>query len=88
MTATVHLVAADSSGIPIPMSAIVDRDGQPSVWKIAADGALQSLPIGIVRYDTDFAIVQGELQQGDTLVSAGVQRLDAACKVRVWKDAP
>ena len=87
MTATVHLVAADSSGIPIPMSAIVDRDGQPSVWKIAADGALQSLPIGIVRYETDFAIVQGDLRQGDTLVSAGVQRLDAACKVRVWKDA-
>jgi RND family efflux transporter MFP subunit len=88
MTATVHLLSADSSGIPIPMSAIVDRDGQPSVWKIAADGALQSLPIGIVRYDTDFAIVQGDLRQGDTLVSAGVQRLDAACKVRVWKDAP
>jgi RND family efflux transporter MFP subunit len=86
MTATVHLLSADSSGIPIPMSAIADRDGQPSVWKIEPDGSVQSIPISIVRYETEFAIVRGNLYQGDSLVSAGVQRLDRSSKVRVWKD--
>ncbi len=87
MTATVHLMAADSSGIPIPMSAIADREGQPLVWKIASNGNLQSIPITIVRYESEFAIVGGNLVQGDFLVSAGVQRLDSTCKVRVWKEA-
>lgn len=87
MTATVHLMTAVSSGIPIPMSAIADRGGQPLVWKINPNGSLQSIPITIVRYESEFAIVKGNLVQGDFLVSAGVQRLDSTCKVRVWKEA-
>jgi membrane fusion protein, multidrug efflux system len=86
MTATVHLLSADSSGIPIPMSAIADREGRPSVWKIEPDGSVQSIPVTISRYESEYAIVFGNLYQGDLLVSAGVQRLDPNCKVRVWKD--
>jgi RND family efflux transporter MFP subunit len=88
MTVTVHLMNAGSSGIPIPMSAITDRSGQPSVWKIEPNGNLQSIPITIVRYESEFAIVKGNLSEGDLVVSAGVQRLDPTIKVRVWKEAP
>jgi membrane fusion protein, multidrug efflux system len=86
MTATVHLADSESIGIPIPMSAIAQRGGQPSVWKVRSDGTLESLTVSIVRFETEHAIVRGNLYEGDQLVSAGVQKLDPECRVRVWKD--
>jgi len=86
MTASVHLMDSDSVGIPIPMSALAQRSGQPVVWRVQSDGTLQSVEVSIVRYETEHAIVRGDLCQGDQLVSAGVQKLDPECRVRVWKD--
>ncbi len=86
MTATVHLVSQQTLGIPIPMTAVADRMGSPMVWKIESDGSVRSVPIEIVKYETDHAIVRANLYQGDQLVSAGVQRIDADCRVRVWQD--
>jgi hypothetical protein len=50
------------------------------------DGTLQRVDVSIVRYETEHAIIRGNLYQGDQLVSAGVQKLDPECRVRVWKD--
>jgi hypothetical protein len=86
MTATVHLTDSESVGIPIPMSALAQRNGQSVVWRVQNDGTLQSVDVSIVRYETEHAIVRGNLYQGDQLVSAGVQKLDPECRVRVWKD--
>ena len=86
MTATVHLADSESIGIPIPMSAIAERNGQPSVWKVRSDGSLDSIAVSIVRFETEHAIVRGDLSEGDQLVSAGVQKLDPECRVRIWKD--
>jgi multidrug efflux system membrane fusion protein len=86
MTATVHLTDSEMVGIPIPMSALAQRDGQPVVWRVQDDGSLQSVGVSIVRYETEHAIIRGNLYQGDQLVSAGVQKLDPECRVRVWKD--
>jgi len=88
MTATVHLVSKEYLGIPIPMSAIANANGTPNVWKIASDGSLTAVPIDIVQYESHRALVRGDLAHGDLIASAGVQRLDENCRVRVWKDAP
>lgn len=87
MTATVHLSLDDAMGIPIPMSAIASHNGMPSVWKIEGEGHVVSVPVTILRYEKDRALIQANLYEGDEVVSAGVQRVDADCKVRVWKDA-
>jgi RND family efflux transporter MFP subunit len=87
MTATVHLVDSESLGISIPMSSLAQRDGQPAVWRVQGDGTLQSVGVNIVRYEADQAIVQGQIYAGDELVSAGVQKLDPDCRVRVWKES-
>jgi multidrug efflux system membrane fusion protein len=87
MTATVHLADSESIGIRIPMSAIAQRDDQPSVWRVQRDGSLQNVAISIVRFESEHAIVRGNLYEGDELVSAGVQKLDPECRVRVWKDS-
>jgi RND family efflux transporter MFP subunit len=86
MTATVHLTDSESVGIPIPMSALAQRNGQSVVWRVQNDGTLQRVDVSIVRYETEHAIIRGNLYQGDQLVSAGVQKLDPECRVRVWKD--
>lgn len=86
MTATVHLSDSEILGITIPMSAIAERHGQPAVWRVQNDGSLQSVGVSIVRFETELAIVRGNLYEGDQLVSAGVQKLDPECRVRVWKD--
>lgn len=87
MTATVHLSDSESFGIPIPMSALAENRGQSIVWKVQGDGTLQSVEVSIVRFDSEYAIVRGNLYEGDLLVSAGVQKLDPACRVRIWKDS-
>jgi RND family efflux transporter MFP subunit len=87
MTSTVHLADSVSIGIPIPMSALAERHGQSIVWKVQSDGTLQSVDVTIDHFEIEHAIVRGNLYEGDELVSAGVQRLDPACRVRVWRDA-
>jgi len=88
MTATVHLADSGAAvGIPVPMSALAQRNGESIVWKVQSDGALESVRVDLVHFEAERAIVRGDLREGDQLVSAGVQKLDPECRVRVWKDS-
>jgi RND family efflux transporter MFP subunit len=86
MTANVIIYRDQEDGFSIPMGAIAESQGSPIVWRIVADGRVQAVPVEILKYGSKFATVRGSLGQGDQIVSAGVQRIDPQCKVRVWQD--
>jgi multidrug efflux system membrane fusion protein len=87
MTATVYLADSVSVGIQVPMSALAQRNGESIVWKVRSDSSLESVAVDIVHFEADQAIVRGDLKEGDQLVSAGIQKLDPECRVRVWKES-
>lgn len=86
MTANVVIYRDQEDGFSIPMGAIAESQGSPIVWRIVADGRVQAVPVEILKYGSQFATVRGSLGQGDQIISAGVQRIDPQCKVRVWQD--
>lgn len=86
MTANVAIYRGQDDGITIPMGAIAQSDNRPIVWRILQQGKIQAVPIEILKYGTHSARVKGSLAPGDQIVSAGVQRMDSQCHVRIWQD--
>ena len=84
MTATVEL--SEDGGPPVadlPAAALTDRGGGPMVWIVdAASGRLRAQPVTIQALREETVRVSG-LEDGALVVSAGVQKLDPALKVRV-----
>ncbi len=70
------------------MSALAKQLDSTIVWKIdPAAGTVTAVPVEVERYQTNMAIVRGSLNNGDWIVSAGVQRIDADVKVRLWNSS-
>ncbi|MFY7893029.1 MAG: efflux RND transporter periplasmic adaptor subunit [Pirellula sp.] len=86
MTANVVIYRNEDDGFSIPMGAIAQSQGEPIVWRILDQGRVESVTVQIVKYGSQYATVRGTLGPGDQIVSAGVQRIDPQCKVRVWQD--
>jgi len=85
MTASIQLSDPKESGITVPLTSISSRNDQPIVWRIEPHtGKVEAVSVDVMEYRSDTAIIRGELQQGDRIVSAGVQRIDENVKVRVW----
>ncbi|MFN7738112.1 MAG: efflux RND transporter periplasmic adaptor subunit [Pirellula sp.] len=84
LTATVHLLQSRNEGTRIPMGAIANGNTQPMVWRILDNNTVESVPVEVLRYESEGAIVQGDLRAGDKIISAGVQKIDANCRVRIW----
>jgi membrane fusion protein, multidrug efflux system len=86
MTASIQLSDPKESGITVPLTSISSRNDQPIVWRIEPHtGKVEAISVEVIEYRSDTAIIRGELQQGDRIVSAGVQRIDENVKVRVWE---
>jgi multidrug efflux pump subunit AcrA (membrane-fusion protein) len=66
------------------MGAIANGNAQPIVWRILDDNTVESVPVEVLRYESEGAVVRGELRAGDRIISAGVQKIDANCRVRIW----
>lgn len=87
MTATVRLRTPNSFGRRIPLTAVGHQDGQSIVWRIVeSTGRVEALPVDVLSYDDDFASVRGALNDGDAIVSAGVQRMDSKVRVHLWNE--
>lgn len=88
MTASIELSSQSSGELRVPMSALTKQLDQAIVWKIdLQSGAVTAIPVSVQSYGTDFAAVLGDLRAGDWIVSAGVQRIDQAVKVRLWSES-
>lgn len=85
MTATVWLATTEAAAPVIPRSAVFtshDDPGRPKVWLIDAD-AVRSVPVTLGRPLEGERIEVTGVEPGQTIVSAGVQRLIEGQAVRV-----
>jgi membrane fusion protein, multidrug efflux system len=67
--------------VAIPGSALFQKDGKPAVWLVDKDNTVQLKPITVERYQGDSVIVGDGLDEGDIVVTAGVQKLLPGQKV-------
>ena len=83
MTATVTLShAADATVAKLPLSAVLNRGTGPSVYVVDKSGALELRPVTVASFTEDAALVTSGVNDGDRVVTLGVQKLDAGQKVR------
>ena len=86
MTVTILLNNSEEDGICIPITSIAGSKNHPLVWRIdPKTGRVEPVSVEILQYRTESAIVRAPFQQGDKIVSAGVQRVDANSLVRIWE---
>jgi RND family efflux transporter MFP subunit len=70
--------------IAVPASALTQADGKPAVWVVDKNtGTVTLRPVEVARYDTDKVVVSQGLQEGDVVVTAGVQALRPGQKVKL-----
>ncbi len=83
MTAIVTLSHTSADDVAkLPLSAIINRGTGPSVYVVAPDGGLTLQPVTLASFTEDAALVTGGVQNGDKVVTLGVQKLVAGQKVR------
>jgi len=83
MTATVTLSrAAESKVARVPLSAILNRGAGPSVYVVDPTGALAVRPVTVASFGEDAATITSGVNEGDKVVTLGVQKLEAGLKVR------
>lgn len=69
----------------LPMQAIFNQDKQTAVWVVSPDGGSIALrPVTVAAFDSNGATITSGLSQGERIVTAGVHRLDAQQRVRIW----
>jgi RND family efflux transporter MFP subunit len=83
MTASVTLTrASDSPVARLPLAAILNRGTGPTVYVVDGTGALVQRPVTIASFTHDTALVTSGINDGDKIVTLGVQKLEAGLKVR------
>lgn len=79
--------AMSSSGEPalvIPLTAVAQAGKLPAVWIVKSNGTLELRRVGLGSYTNNGVIVSAGLRSGERIVSAGVHRLDAQQRVKLW----
>jgi membrane fusion protein, multidrug efflux system len=83
MTANVvQTLETDRPLFGVALTALGEHQGQPSVWTVTNESLVQPVPVEVVRYTENAAIVAGALSADDALVTAGVHLLSAGERVR------
>ncbi len=65
----------------VPLPALFNQGHGPSLWTIDAESRLKLLPVEVVRYESDGAIVTG-VKEGEPIVVLGAHKLEVGRKVR------
>lgn len=79
-----RLKMSTASVFVLPAGALFDKGGAPAVWVVdPGTKTVQLKPIVIDHYETDRVIVRSGLEQGEIVVTAGVNRLRRNQKVRL-----
>jgi RND family efflux transporter MFP subunit len=83
MTATVVLShATDTMVAKVPLAAILNRGTGPTVYRVDDTGALERRPVTMSSFNEVAALITSGLEDGDEIVTLGVQMLQAGQKVR------
>jgi RND family efflux transporter MFP subunit len=81
MTATVKLSHASAQVARLPLSAILNRGTGPAVYLVDGTGALELRPVTVATFTETAALVSAGVQDGDSVVTLGVQKLVAGEQV-------
>jgi RND family efflux transporter MFP subunit len=83
MTANVVLShPADAMVAKVPLAAILNRGTGPTVYRVDDTGVLERRPVTVSSFNEVVALVTSGLDDGDQIVTLGVQMLQAGEKVR------
>jgi RND family efflux transporter MFP subunit len=89
MTATVILTRdTETSVAKLPLSAVLNRGKGASVYVVDKSGSLALRPVTVASFDADKALVSSGVENGDKVVTLGVQKLEAGLKVRTVEAQP
>ncbi|MDN3613102.1 efflux RND transporter periplasmic adaptor subunit [Vibrio gallaecicus] len=80
MSGNVTVVAEKQSATRIPKTAIVNENGKTSVWRVDSEGIVEKANVNL---DEQHHILSG-LNDGDRIVTSGVNGIEAGIKVREW----
>ena len=70
--------------VALPLSALFEKNGSPAVWVLEQPSSSVALrPITVVRYEANAVVVGSGLNEGDIVVTAGVNTLTVGQKVRL-----
>lgn len=86
MVATINVeevLVADS--LIVPTAAVVERQGVAYIFIVASDKAIEK-EVEVIRYDTDFTAVIGEINEGDQVVVKGQNLLADGDLVRIIRE--
>jgi len=85
MSATLHLARKNPGKlVRIPSTALLEQGTGPGVWVVEPDtGKLSIRPVVVARYAERDVLVQGRLEEGETIVATGVHMLDPSMSVRL-----
>jgi RND family efflux transporter MFP subunit len=83
MTATVVLShPTDTMVAKVPLTAILNRGTGPTVYRVDDTGVLERRPVTMSSFNEVAALITSGLEDGDQIVTLGVQMLQAGQKVR------
>jgi RND family efflux transporter MFP subunit len=83
-TVTGRVKLSAPPGVELPASALTEANGRPAVWVVDPQGQTVSLrTVEVLRYDPASIIISQGLEPGEIVVTAGVQVLRPAQKVRL-----
>jgi RND family efflux transporter MFP subunit len=83
MTATVMLTrSAERRVAKLPLASVLNRGSGPAVYRVDDSGTLVLQPVNVASFNEDAALVSAGVNEGDRIVTLGVQKLEAGEKVR------
>ena len=83
MTATVKLERERETPVArLPLAAVLNRGTGATVYVVDDTGALVLRPVTVASFTGDEALVTGGVNNGDRIVTLGVQTLETGVRVR------
>jgi RND family efflux transporter MFP subunit len=83
-TVTGSIKLAAPPGVELPASALTEANGQPAVWVVDPQSKTVSLrEVDVSRYDPGSVVISKGLENGEVVVTAGVQVLHPGQKVQL-----
>ena len=71
-----------TSPAKVPLAAILNRGTGPTVYRVDDSGVLERRTVTVLSFNGVAAFITSGLQDGDEIVTLGVQMLEAGQKVR------
>jgi RND family efflux transporter MFP subunit len=83
MTANVVLSRPAAAKVAkVPLAAILNRGAGPTVFRVDDGGVLERRPVTVSSFNEVAALITAGIEDGDRIVTLGVQMLEAGQKVR------